>query len=184
MSEPLLTDREREQLLALVHQTVGANLRDDGEQPATPPDSDGLASTSGAFVSLYVAGQLRGCIGNMVSADPLSDTVERLAILASTNDSRFEPIAASELAQLRVEISVLSPLRVASAEDVRVGKHGIMLTNGHHRGVLLPQVATKYGWDREAFLAQTALKAGLPKHAWRDRETVIEIFEAEVFGDD
>jgi len=106
-----------------------------------------------------------------------------MAIASGWEDPRFPPLDASELDEIEIEISVLSPLRPARPEEIEVGKHGVYITKGFYRGVLLPQVAVEYGWDRETFLAQTCLKAGLHPDAWKEPDTKIEIFSAEVFSE-
>ena len=135
-------------------------------------------------MTLRQDGRLRGCIGSFVGTGPLIDTVREMAISASTRDPRFPPLTTAELEEVDLEISVLSPLRqIDDPSEIEVGRHGIFITRGFHSGVLLPQVATEYGWDRETFLEHTCAKAGLPADAWRDPETQIEVFEAQVFGE-
>ena len=127
---------------------------------------------------------LRGCIGSFTGSGPLVDTVREMAVSASTRDPRFPPLSEAELGEVDLEISVLSPLRpVSDPNEIEVGRHGIFITRGFHSGVLLPQVASEYGWDRETFLEHTCAKAGLPADAWRDADTRIEVFEAQVFGE-
>ncbi len=121
----------------------------------------------------------------MVATRSLIETVREAARASAFNDPRFPPLQASELGEIGIEISVLSPLRrVASVEEVRVGVHGVMLRNGLYSGLLLPQVATEYGWDRETFLTHTCYKAGLPADCWRSDETEIEVFSAVVFSEE
>jgi AmmeMemoRadiSam system protein A len=138
----------------------------------------------GAFVSLHTReGALRGCIGHMQGQAPLAEEIIELAIAAGTHDPRFEPVTAAELPRLVYEISVLSPMKRARAEDVQPGTHGLMIRRGGRSGVLLPQVATEYGWDRETFLQHTCGKAGLPPDAWRDADTEISTFTAQVVSE-
>jgi hypothetical protein len=150
-----------------------------------PLESEGeLQTLAGAFVSLHAGPDLRGCIGTFQFDGPLVRTVREMAVAAASRDPRFSPVGAGELDGLTIEISVLRPPRPARAEEVTVGKHGVLISHGWRRGVLLPQVATEHGWTSTEFLAHTCLKAGLPKDAWRDPKTQIEVFEAEVFGED
>jgi AmmeMemoRadiSam system protein A len=139
---------------------------------------------SGVFVSLHRGDELRGCIGQLTPERELFRTMQRCAVSAATEDLRFAPVAIGELPELTIEISVLTPFRrIGNVEEIEVGKHGIYMARGSHRGLLLPQVATSYGWDRNVFLAQTCRKAGLSEDAWQDPATAISIFEAQVFSD-
>ncbi len=148
-------------------------------------DSGVLEEKRGGFVTLRKKGRLRGCIGYISAVKPLVETIEEMAYAAAFRDTRFPPVKAEELPELTIEISVLSPVRVIDDPSViEVGKHGIILTRGDRSGLLLPQVAVEYGWDRETFLDQTCIKAGLPLGAWRDKDTRIEIFSAEVFSEE
>jgi AmmeMemoRadiSam system protein A len=178
-----LTAVERQMLLTLARRSIEHFLRD-GSRVELPKYEGVLAEPCGAFVTLHKRGQLRGCIGHMVGYAPLAETVREMAIAAATEDPRFHRVRVEELPDLDIEISVLSPMRrITSANEIEVGTHGILMRRGVYQGVLLPQVATEYGWDRETFLANTCLKAGLPTEAWKDPETIIEIFSAEVFGE-
>jgi AmmeMemoRadiSam system protein A len=137
-----------------------------------------------AFVTITREGELRGCIGYMNPIKPLAEAVAYCAASAATADPRFPPVIAEELPHLRLEISVLSPLRVI--EDpalVQVGIHGLFISQGGRHGLLLPQVATEFGWDRETFLRQTCLKAGLPADAWK-HGAEIQVFTVDHFTDD
>lgn len=178
-----LSDEERAALLAAARRTLEVFLAS-GHQPQIEVASGRLLEPGAAFVSLHRGRQLRGCIGTFEAERPLLDTVQRMAVSAATTDPRFPRVRPEELAELSLEISVLSPLRRAQPHEVQVGRHGIYITRGANRGVLLPQVATDLGWDRETFLQHTCLKARLPADAWQDPETVIEIFTADVFGED
>lgn len=178
-----LTENDKKTLLKIVRDTLELFIRE-GKRPALPEAKGALGTVTGAFVTLHKRGRLRGCIGNMIGQAPLVETIQNMAIAASTEDPRFPRVAPGELADIDIEISVLSPMKkVTNVEEIEVGKHGILLGKGWNRGVLLPQVATEYGWDRETFLDQTCLKAGLPTGAWKEGDTVIEIFSAEVFGE-
>ncbi|HOX42840.1 MAG TPA: AmmeMemoRadiSam system protein A [Myxococcota bacterium] len=181
--EDELTPEERALLLRTARQAISDQLQGCRVTPAEPTGAR-LAALAGAFVSLHAAGDLRGCIGTFVGRRPLVQTVQEMAVSAAFRDPRFPPLAADELAGLELEISVLSPLRqISDVSEIEVGRHGLYITRGLRAGVLLPQVATEFGWDREEFLAHTCMKAGLPPEAWREGGTRIELFEAQVFGE-
>lgn len=151
----------------------------------TPPDIEELKVKKGAFVTIRVNSELRGCIGYVVPIRSLGETVIDCAIAAATEDHRFPPITPKEIPKMKLEISVLSPLKkIKDIQEIEVGKHGIMITHGLSRGLLLPQVAVEYNWDRITFLEHTCWKAGLDKNAWKDKDTIIEIFSAEVFSEE
>ncbi len=142
-------------------------------------------SKAGAFVTIEIDHRLRGCVGYIQSNEPLFDTVSKAAISAAMHDSRFSPLTKTELEHIELEISVLSPMsKVDDPGRIVPGEHGLMIESGYHHGLLLPQVATEYGWDRETFLEQTCVKAGLPKNAWERPESVIYAFTALVFNED
>jgi AmmeMemoRadiSam system protein A len=142
-----------------------------------------LAAPGAAFVTITKNGRLRGCIGYTEAVAPLFKVVQECAVAAATEDPRFPPVTPNELPSLRVEISVLTPLFPIRPEDVEVGRHGLMVAQGGMRGLLLPQVPVEWGWDRETFLDQTCVKAGLPPTAWRHGAT-LRAFTAEVFGEE
>lgn len=178
-----LTVQEQKTLLALAREAIAQYLKD-GKRVPLPEATPSLEEVCGAFVTLHKQGDLRGCIGNMIGQGPLVETIRAMAIAAATEDPRFPPVRPAELAQLDIEISVLSPLaRIKDVEEIAVGTHGILMRRGMRQGVLLPQVATEWGWGREEFLRHTCLKAGLPTEAWKEPETIIEIFSAQVFGE-
>ncbi|HUX07643.1 MAG TPA: AmmeMemoRadiSam system protein A [Acidobacteriota bacterium] len=142
-----------------------------------------LLSHSGAFVTLKKDGQLRGCIGYITSEKPLYLTVIEAAVSAAFNDPRFPPVRDVELDSIEIEISVLTPpKRVDDVAEIVPGRDGLIISDSFHRGLLLPQVATEYDWDRETFLSHTCLKAGLPEDAWKSGVS-IERFEALVFNE-
>ncbi len=146
--------------------------------------STGSAVSAGAFVTLHENGQLRGCIGRMRSELPLDETISEMAQAAAFEDPRFDPVSRAEIADITIEITVLGILRkIASAEEIVVGNHGIYIIARGRSGVLLPQVATEYGWNRLEFLDHVCLKAGLPPRAWQDADTQLFIFEGIVFGE-
>jgi len=141
-----------------------------------------LNENRGAFVTLRTGGQLRGCIGNIHGNQPLHRTVAQMAEEAAFNDPRFPPLSREELEKLDIEISAMTPLRrINNVEEIEVGKHGIYIEKGFFSGLLLPQVATEYGWDRQTFLEHTCYKAGLHKDAWKEKNTKIHIFSADIF---
>jgi AmmeMemoRadiSam system protein A len=134
-------------------------------------------------VSIHVDGDLRGCVGYPEADLLLSEAVRRSAISAATADSRFPALSPAEWPRASIEISVLGPIElIADVSDIEVGRHGLIAQLGHRRGLLLPQVATEWGWDREQFAGQTCRKAGLPAEAWRTGAQLFR-FEAQVFGD-
>lgn len=178
-------DREtRKKLLETARRAVEASL---SGAPTPPLDRElaDLGPDQGAFVTLHLHGQLRGCIGNFQGRGPLAATVQEMAVSAARRDPRFRPISdPDELAQCQVEISALSTLEPIDPDEVVVGKHGLYLIRGINRGVLLPQVPVEQGWDRETFLDQTCVKAGMEPGCWRTPGTTILGFTAEVFGEE
>ncbi len=179
-----LRDSETEQLLAFARMRIHAYLT--GEAAPRPPRGGGLDEPAGAFVTLREAqgGRLRGCIGQIEAVGPVADAVAETAISAAVRDPRFPPLEVEELPAVQIEISVLSPLRVAQGlEEIAVGTHGIYLRNRGCAGLLLPQVASERGWDVETFLTQTCYKAGLGGECWRDPATQIQIFSAQIFSE-
>ena len=179
----VLTDEEGREGLQLARASLEAWVTR-GEKLVSREWAGGLAEECGAFVTIHTkAGELRGCIGHMIGDGPLGDLLIELGISAGTRDPRFSPVTADELPNLKYEISVLSPMRKTNAEDVTPGVHGLLVRNGPYSGVLLPQVAVEWGWDREEFLAETCRKAGLPFHAWKEPGTEIYTFTAQIFSE-
>ena len=172
---------ERQLLLHLAHRAISAALAVQ-KLDLTPPTRH-LAEPRGAFTTLHLQGKLRGCIGYVVAKHSLFQTVAETAEAAAFEDPRFVPVTADEARSLSIEISVLSLLQPIRPEEVIIGVHGLVVTKGGRRGLLLPQVPAEWGWDRETFLAQTCLKAGLPTDCWR-HDAEIKAFTAEVFGDE
>lgn len=178
----LLTRKEQAELLRIARETISGYVTT-GKIPSIETSSKGLNAENGCFVTIKQKGQLRGCIGNFISDKPLYKLVQEMAVSAATRDPRFYPMKQPDLDDFELDISVLSPLsRATSVEEIQVGVHGIYIVKGSYRGVLLPQVATEYGWDRETFLNHTCIKAGLPENAWQG-ECEIFIFSALVFGE-
>lgn len=178
----MLRDDQRGALLAAARASIAAHLR--GE-PADHDVGGDLPDASGVFVTLKRDGDLRGCLGVLRLDGTLADEVVRCARDSATRDPRFPPVSPEELSRLTLEISVLGPLEPIdpSAPDaVVIGRHGLVVEHGRHRGLLLPQVAVEWGWTREEFLRRTCRKAGLPDDAWRTGAQVWR-FEADVFGE-
>jgi AmmeMemoRadiSam system protein A len=210
---------QRKLLLAIAHEAIAAKIA--GEKiaeakivgkalagaaawrPESPSvDSPNRAAISlaaleqprGVFTTLYLRGQLRGCVGYAAAVRPLVQAVAETACAAAFEDSRFAPVSREEAPQLKISLSVLSPLFPIDAARVQVGRHGLAVSEDSisgtplfhtpKRGLLLPQVPVEHGWDRETFLEQTCRKAGMALDAWKSKSVVIEAFTAEVFGDE
>ena len=176
----LLDDNDKRELLRIARATLREYLTT-GFMPPGAPHRQSLLQPRGAFVTLHVGGALRGCIGRVDADTPLYLAVEQLAVSAATRDPRFDPLRAEELAETRVEVSVLSTLRPGTSADIDLGKHGVVVTRGARRGLLLPQVAVEHQLSRERFLDEACGKAGLPTGAWQEPGTTLELFTAEVF---
>ena len=160
-----------------------AAARRDAGVPPLPAGAPALAVASGAFVTLHeLSRRLRGCIGYVEPRRALWVTVWDAARQAALDDPRFEPVTPPEVDALAIEISVLGALQPADPAAVRVGQHGVVLSRGPRRGLLLPQVPVEHGWDRDQFLDAGCEKAGLPPGSWRDAGAKLEIFTAEVFA--
>src|SRR5581483_10676829 len=172
---------ERQLLLQLARSSILCALQD--REPPPFAASPHLSEPRGAFTTLYARGRLRGCVGYPTPVLPLYRTVIETARAAALEDPRFRPVTPEEAGDLRISISVLSPLAPIRADEVEVGRHGLVVSDGIRRGLLLPQVPVEHGWDRMTFLEQTCRKAGLHDDAWRNRDITIEAFTAEVFGD-
>jgi AmmeMemoRadiSam system protein A len=178
----VLSEEDRSLLLATAREAIRARLS--FQAPDFPEPTSPLLAPCGAFVTLKKGQDLRGCIGHITASRPLVETVRDAAAAAAFEDPRFPPLSREEWPSISIEISVLSPFRpVTDPGQIRPGTHGIMIRQGHRSGLLLPQVATEQGWDRETFLARTCRKAGLPPDAWRAPDASIEIFSALVFGE-
>jgi AmmeMemoRadiSam system protein A len=180
---PVLTPAQRAALLATARRAIRESVR--GASTGSPPPGDpALQAPGAAFVTITRDGELRGCIGYVEAIRPLAEAVAQCAASAALNDPRFPPVTPDELPRIRVEISVLSPLRpIADPTEIQVGTHGLFISHAGRHGLLLPQVATDFGWDRETFLRQTCLKAGLPGDAWK-HGAEIQVFTVDHFTDD
>lgn len=172
---------ERHILLSLAHRSIETAL---DEQPIdTTPPTEHLAEPRGAFTTLHLLGDLRGCIGYVLPTGSLYQTVAETARAAAFDDPRFRPVTEDEAPYLTIEISVLSVPQPVRPDHIEVGRHGLIVSAGARRGLLLPQVPLQWGWDRETFLAQTCVKAGLPPDKWQ-HGAEIQAFTAEVFGEE
>lgn len=179
-SGPEFSKEERVLLLRLAHDAILSAL-EKRELSFDPPTSH-LAEFRGAFTSLYLREALRGCVGYVFPVSSVYRTVAETARAAAFDDTRFQPVTLSEVAELEIELSILSPPRPIRADEVEVGRHGLLIGMAGHRGLLLPQVPVEHGWGSTTFLEQTCRKAGLPLDAWQ-RGATIEAFTAEIFGD-
>ena len=175
-------NEEEKKTLHQIAKTVIENKAKGKAVPDFKVESPTLKENRGAFVTIHKRGQLRGCIGYIEGQGPLHKTIERMAEAAAFKDPRFTPVKENELPELELEISVLTPLkRITDVNEIQVGKHGIYIVKGMWAGLLLPQVATEYGWDRQTFLEHTCQKANLPSNAWKEKDTEIYIFSADIF---
>jgi AmmeMemoRadiSam system protein A len=176
-----LTENEQHLLLRVARTELEATLL---SWPASPLTnlSLSLVQPCGAFVTLRRSGQLRGCVGRVRTFLPLHKTVGDCALAAALSDPRFPPVRGRELSSLLLEISVLSEPVEARPEEIEPGRHGLLITLGSKRGLLLPQVAIEWNWDRTRFLEETCIKAGLPSDAWF-RGAQIESFTAQIFSE-
>jgi len=178
-----LRDSEKKELLKIARTTLERHIRNE-KIPEFKPTTDKLKEKRGVFVTLKKHGDLRGCIGYVEGIKSVVEAVKENAINSSTNDPRFPPVQPSELKDIDIEITVMTPLeKISDPSVIEVGRHGILIKKGIYQGLLLPQVATEYGWNREEFLAHTCRKAGLPLNAWQDKDIEIYIFSGEVFGE-
>jgi hypothetical protein len=175
-------NEEEKKTLRHIARTVVENKARGKAVPEFKIESPILKENRGAFVTIQKKGQLRGCIGYIEGHGPLHKTIEEMAEAAAFRDPRFTPVKEKELPELEFEISVLTPLKsIKDVNEIQVGKHGIYIKKGWYSGLLLPQVATEYGWDRQTFLEHTCQKAGLPSNAWKEKDIEIYIFSADIF---
>ena len=176
-----LTQEQREHLLEIARRAIEAAVRGQSPPPVEVEEA-ALRQPAGAFVTLRWRGELRGCIGHVPPDKPLAQVVRDMAVAAALADPRFPPVTPEELPDLEIEISILTPLqRVENVQEIQVGRDGLVVRHEGRSGLLLPQVATEYGWDRETFLEHVCLKAGLPPDCWR-RGAEIWKFQSEVFA--
>jgi AmmeMemoRadiSam system protein A len=176
----MIADADRTRLLTLARRALTAQI----ERLALPDLPDDLHLTAaGVFITVYCRGELRGCLGALEGVERVAELVRRLSCEVAHADHRFEPLRLDELREVTLDVSVLTPPQmVADASEIVVGRDGLIVESGRHRGLLLPQVATEHRWNRETFLEHTCVKAGLARDAWRRGATIFR-FEAEVFGE-
>jgi len=176
----MTSEADRRLLLQMARAAILARLQG---APALPVAEPVGPVGHGVFVTVRTRKELRGCVGHVGGPAPLVPLVARCAVNACTSDPRFAPIEASELVDLSIELSVLGPLEaIQGPQEIEVGVHGLLVERGRRRGLLLPQVAVEYRWDRQQFLEHACRKAGLPHDAWRDGAALWR-FEADVFGE-
>ncbi len=180
-SENWLDKEEQKTLLKIARETLKSYLKN-GKAPQFNISSENLLELRGAFVTLKKNGELRGCIGHIEADKPLYQIVSEMAIAAATSDPRFPPVNLNELSRIKIEISVLSPMKkVENIKEIKVGRDGLVIRKGFYQGLLLPQVPVEWGWNREEFLRQVAIKASLPPDAWKEAE--LYRFSAQVFSE-
>ena len=178
-----LTPQQERALLELARKAIENHLEAGGRFRLEDRDPV-FREKRGAFVTLKIGGELRGCIGYPLPYKALDEAVAEMAVAAASQDYRFEPLTPEELARTTIEISVLTvPKPVGSPDEVEVGRHGIVVSKGSRQGLLLPQVPGEYGWSREEFLRHGCLKAGLSPDEWK-KGARIEVFEARVFSEE
>ena len=178
----MLTTEVRRQLLRVARQALEARVR---RLRVPEPDATGAnLPRHGAFVTIFYRDELRGCLGRVTPDLPLPGLIHHLAQEVADSDPRFDPVRPGELDEISIEVSVLTPEReIRSAAEIEIGRHGLIVERGPHRGLLLPQVAVEHAWDRETFVAHACLKAGLPADAWPHGARMF-VFEAQIFGED
>ena len=175
---------QKKKLLNIARNTIETFVKT-GKAPDVKSTDARLNEIQGAFVTIRKHGALRGCIGSIIGQEPLYETVRDMAVAASSKDPRFTPLTMAELNGIDLEISVLSkPRQVKDPSEIQLGKHGVIVSAGNHQGIFLPQVATETGWSKEEFLSQLcSQKAGLPPDAWKDPNTALYVFTADVFAE-
>lgn len=179
----VLEDRDKRILLRNARESIASKL--EGRDPSYSEPAGALQDGFGAFVTLRMAGRLRGCIGTLHGDQSVAESIKNVARSSAFSDPRFPPVTLAEFADISIEISVLTPLEKQDSPDaVEVGKHGLYVKRGRSSGLLLPQVATEQGWDREEFLSATCKKAGLPGEAWREDHVDLYTFSAVVFSEE
>ena len=181
-----LAERQKQLLLRLARSALALGVAGGAEKKPPLqdfPNEEFLQQPAGAFVTLHRRGRLRGCVGQLPGRDSLAEVVAHCARSAALHDSRFEPVQAAELSEIEIEVSVLSALQDVTLEAIEAGKHGLVVSQGRQRGVLLPQVASQFNWGAQRFLEETCVKAGLEREAWKDPATRVQAFTAEVFSE-
>jgi len=177
-----LAEREKQLLLRIARSALTLGV---ANQPPLHDfrSEEFLQLVRGAFVTLHRRGRLRGCVGQLPGRDALAAVVAHCARAAALDDSRFDPVTSSELSEIDIEVSVLSALQDVTLEAIEPGKHGLIVSRGMQRGVLLPQVASQFKWGAQRFLEETCVKAGLERDAWKDPAALVQAFTAEVFSE-
>jgi AmmeMemoRadiSam system protein A len=179
---PSLSETDRRALLELARRAITEAVS--LQRPAgNIPQSGIFAEKRGVFVTLHARGRLRGCIGVVEAFEPLGESIAHSAASAALRDPRFSPVRFEDLQEIYIEISLLSLLEPIRPENIEIGKHGLLISRGSKRGILLPQVAVEHKFGREQFLAETCHKAGLDTQAWQEPETQILGFTCEVFSE-
>jgi AmmeMemoRadiSam system protein A len=181
-----LAEREKQLLLQLARSALALGVAAGAGNKPPPqdfPNEEFLQQPAGAFVTLHRRGRLRGCVGQLPGCDSLAEVVTHCARSAAMHDSRFDPVQPAELSEIEIEISVLSALEDVTLEVIEAGKHGLVVSQGRQRGVLLPQVASQFNWSAQRFLEETCVKAGLEREAWKEPATRVQAFTAEVFSE-
>jgi AmmeMemoRadiSam system protein A len=179
---PSLADSEKQILLKVARRALEPAV-ERGESLESLPDNANLWQPAGAFVTLRQRKRLRGCIGRMESRDSVISVVAYCARAAASEDPRFRPVSPSELSEIVIELSILSPLEDITLEQIKVGQHGLFVSTDVQRGVLLPQVAVEFRWSAERFLEETCIKAGLERMAWKQSGTRVQAFTTENFSE-
>jgi uncharacterized protein len=178
----MVSQNDQNLLLDLARNAVQTTVQKGRKLPAVESLSPLLREKRGVFVTLWMEGELRGCIGFPYPVKPLAEAVQEAAVSAALQDPRFHPVRAEEIPRLEIEISVLTPPKPIEPRQIQIGVHGLIARSGNRSGLLLPQVAMEYHWDAEAFLEQTCVKAGLPQDAWKGKADLFG-FEAQVFSE-
>ncbi len=179
-----LSREQQVMLLKLARKTIAESLGQQFDAGGQDFSDRIFSEKCGAFVTLHIKGSLRGCIGYIEGIKTIPETIKEMALSSAFRDPRFRPLSAGEYKEIDIEISVLSPIEtVTDINDIVVGRDGLIMTKGHNRGLLLPQVPVEQGWDRETFLTHTCYKAGLPGDSWKRGNIIIEKFSAQVFSE-
>ncbi len=188
----MVSETEKGLLLQLARNAIQTTVQKGRKLPMVESLSPLLREKRGVFVTLWMEGELRGCVGLPYPVKPLAEAVQEASVSAALQDPRFPPVRAEELRQIEIEISVLTQPKDIEPDQIKVGVHGLIIRRGNRSGLLLPQVAIEYGWDRETFLSQTCVKAGLPPTAWKEISSNLDEpeesdfllgFEAQVFSE-
>ncbi len=179
-----LNREQQAALIRLARKTIAEALKVETDIGDLDFKDEIYGNKCGAFVTLHLKGKLRGCIGNIIGTRAIPETIKEMSLSSAFKDPRFSPLTKEEYKDIDIEISILSPIEtVKNVSDIVAGRDGLIITRGFNSGLLLPQVAAEYGWDRNTFLEHTCYKAGLPADSWKREGTKIEKFSAQVFGE-